>query len=213
MKCHPSTRPTTEEYRLVTPPFALSDRQSKSLRFLLFLSDAETGVPANGDEHPGTSEKVAEGGGGGGGCVCVPRCLSDSPFWIKAVIILGLALLVGAAVLVAVAAGMQQEEGGGNGGGGNVVEGSQVGNEDPIEPTILATSPPTAAPSLSPKPSVMPFPGQNEAPTEAPTVPRERSMPSPCCYGDNRQKIQVRLPISSPFMPLQDDSKERIWKI
>jgi hypothetical protein len=74
--------------------------------------------------------------------------------------------------LVAVAAGLQQEEAGGNGGGGNVVEGSQIGNEDPIEPAILATSRPTAAPSISPKP------GMAEAPSPSPTTNFESSMPS-----------------------------------
>lgn len=142
-------------------------------------TDAETGVPANGDhndgdeeedEHPGTSEKVAAGGGGCCGGSCMPRWLSDSPFWVKGVIILGLALLVGAAVLVAVAAGMDSGgNSGGSGSSGSVVGGSQG---DTSSPTVAPRPPPppTAEPTLSPKPSVMPFPGQTPEPTDVPSA-------------------------------------------
>ena len=141
-------------------------------------TDADTAVPAeNGDEHPGTSEKVEAAGAGGGGCCggsCVPRWLSDSPFWVKGVLILGLALLVGTAVLVAVAAGLSSGDekffGGGGGSGGDASDVLASGNQDPpTEPTIQVILPPTMAPSVSLMPSVMPFPGQTASPTDMPS--------------------------------------------
>lgn len=144
-------------------------------------TDAETGVPAtNGgdDSDPGMSEKVAaKGGGGGGGCCaggCAPRCLTDAPFWVKSVLILGLALLVGAAVLVAVAAGMASgEENNNSGGSGPSVSagaGDAGGGFTTSEPTVAAPPPPTMAPSISLQPSVMPFPGQTPPPTDMPSI-------------------------------------------
>ena len=106
---------------------------------------------------------------------CLPRWLRDSPFWVKSVIILGLALLVGAAVLVAVAAGMASENKnnstGGSGSSASVGADDGVGGATTSEPTVAsATAPPTMAPSISLKPSVMPFPGQTPSPTDMPSI-------------------------------------------
>jgi hypothetical protein len=144
-------------------------------------TDAETGVPAtNGDDDgsPGMSEKVSDTRNGRAACCaggCLPRWLSDSPFWVKSVIILGLALLVGAAVLVAVAAGMASENKnnstGGSGSSATVGADDGVGGATTSEPTVAsAAAPPTMAPSISLKPSVMPFPGQTPSPTDMPSI-------------------------------------------
>jgi hypothetical protein len=121
-----------------------------------------TGVPAEEAAEEAASESKP-GAEGAGGCCTTPLWLRDSPSWLKAVIVLSVALLVGAIILVGVAAGMNS-------------------NKDSSQNTSSATgSDPTAVPSPAPtvEPTIMPFAGQTPAPTTspspAPTAPEDES--------------------------------------
>lgn len=143
--------------------------------------EADTGVPteekgskeqAVGDAVAGTGKGYNCGGAGGG---WLPGWLTDSPSWLKAVMVFSVVLLVGAAALISVAAVMKYDGSGGGGGGGGG-DGDVSNNVDGGSPSVA--TPDTLAPSVSFQPSVMPFPGQTPSPTTAPTLAPASDAPS-----------------------------------
>jgi hypothetical protein len=136
--------------------------------------DAATGVPAEeAAEEVGSESKY--GAGRAGGCCTMPLWLRDSPSWLKAIIVLSVALLVGATILVGVAAGINgNENSSNNNSAGSVTETTPT--ETTAAPTpapapALSSSPaPTMSPTESMKPTIMPFPGQTQAPTTSPSL-------------------------------------------
>jgi hypothetical protein len=120
-----------------------------------------------------TVSKDSEEKDGGG---CIPRWIADAPTWLKIVIVLATALLVGAIVLIGVGAGLAVQENNAN-NNANTNSNTDAGGF-PFFPSPLAPTTPTLPPAMdaptaqgggNPSPTAPP-PKPNSTPTKAPIV-------------------------------------------
>jgi hypothetical protein len=131
-----------------------------------------------GNESPGEQERDEEDPDKGRGAGCCPAWITGAQPWLKGVIVLSTALLVGAIVLIGVAAGLATAD-------NSKSADSSLGSSTILPPSvpIVLTLIPTIAPSTisptipvttmeptTPEPSVMPFEGQTQEPTNEPSV-------------------------------------------
>lgn len=166
-----------------------------------------------GDESAGEKERDEEDPAKGRGAGCCPAWITEAQPWLKGVIVLSVALLVGAIVLIGVAAGLATAD-------DKKTADASLGSTIILSPSLpmVPFALPTIAPSssISPtipattmepttqRPSVMPFEGQTQEPTSKPSVsPSE----SPTTLVPSFQPSFVPTPIPTlvaTFAPVMD---------
>lgn len=115
--------------------------------------------------------KAASDESPGGASGCLPTWIADAKPWLKGVIVLSMALFVGAVVLIVVAAGLTKSD-------VNSSTSSSKGSLDSSPPVTL-TDRPSTSPSLSvAAPPSTPFPADNATPPPLPTFAPALSQPS-----------------------------------
>uniref|UniRef100_A0A7S1YN44 Calcineurin-like phosphoesterase domain-containing protein n=2 Tax=Grammatophora oceanica TaxID=210454 RepID=A0A7S1YN44_9STRA len=131
-----------------------------------------SGVPSNPEEPKGAAdgEEGDKKKGAAAGICCLPPWVTSAPTWLKAVIVIAVALLVGAIVLLGVAAGLDGQSNPDAVGGNDDRFQPTVSpvDPDPLDPTPAPTLTKTLAPVTNP-PTGQPVPGQTPVPTTLPS--------------------------------------------
>ena len=178
---------------------------------------AETS-PARGDSRTKTSQSKnstdsqEKGGGAGGGAACIPMWITEAPVWLKLIIVVSTALLVGAIVLIGVGAALAIQEDNSsvqsrstnNNDNNNDDNSSPTGPTVPtststftlapvMSPTPIPTRPPTMAPTLAPI-----APGQTRRPTRTPTMAPTMMPVTQAPIAPGQTKAPTPLPTMSP---------------